>query len=252
MVALFRVSQSNGRSACCCSCRPGRSPCGNGRECLPASVSSSPPTRHAKVDAATAALRARWTPTAGHRRHLSRPFRRTRHGPRRAAARRVAPTPYQRDLSDAHVKRLTTVIEKLDRFLDPLVAFAARRAATGRRTATTAAALKRLGAKASPRWSCPSRPRLPDPRPQHREGPQPAREVARGGPHGARARRRGPAPRPSTPQFEEPALVTLGLCYEQRPLPGGRTPGAAAHRRVPRRGAARRASRAAAPTPRAC
>src|SRR5512136_3003909 len=34
---------------------------------------------------------------------------------------RVEPTPYQRDPSDAHVKRLMTVIEKIGRFLDPLI-----------------------------------------------------------------------------------------------------------------------------------
>jgi ParB family chromosome partitioning protein len=34
---------------------------------------------------------------------------------------RVEPTPYQRDPSDAHVKKLMTVIEKVGRFLDPLV-----------------------------------------------------------------------------------------------------------------------------------
>ena len=35
---------------------------------------------------------------------------------------RVEPTPYQRDPSDAHVKRLMNVIETLGRFLDPIVA----------------------------------------------------------------------------------------------------------------------------------
>ena len=34
---------------------------------------------------------------------------------------RVEPTPFQRDPSDGHVKRLMTVIETLDRFLDPLI-----------------------------------------------------------------------------------------------------------------------------------
>ena len=34
---------------------------------------------------------------------------------------RVEPTPYQRDPSDAHVKKLMNVIEKVGRFLDPLV-----------------------------------------------------------------------------------------------------------------------------------
>lgn len=37
----------------------------------------------------------------------------------------VAPTPYQRDLSDTHVARLADAIDKLDRFLDPIVAVAA-------------------------------------------------------------------------------------------------------------------------------
>jgi ParB family chromosome partitioning protein len=35
---------------------------------------------------------------------------------------RVEPTPYQRDLSRAHVKRLQEVVRKLDRFVDPIVA----------------------------------------------------------------------------------------------------------------------------------
>jgi len=34
---------------------------------------------------------------------------------------RVEPTPYQRDPSEAHIKRLMTVIEKVGRFLDPVV-----------------------------------------------------------------------------------------------------------------------------------
>ncbi|MBN1422236.1 MAG: ParB N-terminal domain-containing protein [Planctomycetes bacterium] len=35
---------------------------------------------------------------------------------------KVAPTPYQRDLSKTHAKRLTDVIRKLGRFIDPVVA----------------------------------------------------------------------------------------------------------------------------------
>jgi ParB family chromosome partitioning protein len=34
----------------------------------------------------------------------------------------VEPTPFQRDLSATHVKRMTNVIDKLDRFLDPVIA----------------------------------------------------------------------------------------------------------------------------------
>jgi ParB family chromosome partitioning protein len=35
---------------------------------------------------------------------------------------RVEPSPYQRDLSPTHVKRLTEAVKKLDRFIDPVVA----------------------------------------------------------------------------------------------------------------------------------
>lgn len=39
---------------------------------------------------------------------------------------RVSASPYQRDLSPTHVKRLTEAIRKLDRFLDPVVAVSPR------------------------------------------------------------------------------------------------------------------------------
>ncbi|WP_164015098.1 ParB/RepB/Spo0J family partition protein [Pyxidicoccus trucidator] len=35
---------------------------------------------------------------------------------------KVQPTPYQRDLSEPHVKRLANAMERLDRFLDPVIA----------------------------------------------------------------------------------------------------------------------------------
>jgi len=38
----------------------------------------------------------------------------------------VAPTPYQRDLSPTHAKRLTDVIRKIDRFVDPIVVVSPR------------------------------------------------------------------------------------------------------------------------------
>ena len=34
----------------------------------------------------------------------------------------VEPTPYQRDLSEAHVGRVANAIDKLDRYLDPIIA----------------------------------------------------------------------------------------------------------------------------------
>ncbi len=39
---------------------------------------------------------------------------------------KVAPTPYQRDLSPTHAKRLTDVVKKIDRFVDPIVVVSPR------------------------------------------------------------------------------------------------------------------------------
>jgi ParB family chromosome partitioning protein len=43
----------------------------------------------------------------------------------------VEPTPFQRNLSDAHVRKLESVISKLGRFLDPIIVVQARKAAQG-------------------------------------------------------------------------------------------------------------------------
>src|SRR5262245_19189055 len=48
----------------------------------------------------------------------------------------IEPTPFQRDLSDTHHKKLADVINKTGRFLDPIIAVTA--ASCGRRTAATA------------------------------------------------------------------------------------------------------------------
>ena len=40
---------------------------------------------------------------------------------------RVEPTPYQRDLSPTHVKRLQEVVKKIDRFVDPVVVMSDRK-----------------------------------------------------------------------------------------------------------------------------
>src|SRR5256712_13827582 len=61
---------------------------------------------------------------------------------------RVEPTPYQRDLSETHVQRLAQAIDKLDRFLDPVIAV---RAADGKYWTPNGyhrlGALRLLGAK---------------------------------------------------------------------------------------------------------
>ena len=67
----------------------------------------------------------------------------------------VEPTPFQRDLSDAHHKRLADVINKTGRFLDPIIAVTAPGGGfwtpNGRHRLE---AMRRLGAKSiSPWWS---------------------------------------------------------------------------------------------------
>jgi ParB family chromosome partitioning protein len=42
---------------------------------------------------------------------------------------RVAPTPFQRDISDAHVRRLERAMDKTNRFLDPIIVVREQRAA---------------------------------------------------------------------------------------------------------------------------
>src|SRR5438552_10388526 len=61
----------------------------------------------------------------------------------------IEPTPFQRDLSDAHHKRLADVINKTGRFLDPIIAVTAPNGGgfwtpNGRHRL---AAMRRLGAK---------------------------------------------------------------------------------------------------------
>src|SRR3954469_5746402 len=64
-----------------------------------------------------------------------------------------------------------------------------------------------------------------DSRAQHREGAQPEREIAGDDPHGARARTRPSKEQQETAfafEFEQPAFLTLGAAYEDRPrLSGG-------------------------------
>jgi ParB family chromosome partitioning protein len=60
---------------------------------------------------------------------------------------KVEPTPYQRDPSDAHIKKLMTVIEKVGRFLDPLVLIRQDEAYWTPNGNHRLQAMKKLGAK---------------------------------------------------------------------------------------------------------
>ena len=167
---------------------------------------------------------------------------------------RVEPTPYQRDPSDAHVKRLMGVIETIGRFLDPIIAIREDgQYLDAQRQPSAAGAAQARRAKRSSRSSSPTPTgRVQDPRAQHREGPQPPREVARDDPHGARARedhrptRRPPSLRVRTAGLSHAGhLLRRAAAAERRRVPVDPPPG----RRVPRRADRQGAQGARAPRP---
>ena len=141
---------------------------------------------------------------------------------------KVFPTPFQRDLSEAHVKRLTGVIDKLDRFLDPIITV---RSPEGSYWTPNGhhrlSALRKLGGRAVIALV------LPDPdvaykilalntekahnlREKSLEVIRMARELA------VRENRRE---KDYELEFEEAAFVTLGICYGKN----GRFAGGAYH-----------------------
>jgi ParB family transcriptional regulator, chromosome partitioning protein len=131
---------------------------------------------------------------------------------------RVDPTPYQRDLSAPHVARLADAIERLDRFLDPVVAV---RTEDGRYQTPNGhhrlAALRSLGARAIVAIV------VPDPEVAHRilllntekahNLREKSLEVARLAEGLVRIDDR--PERDYAMEFEEPAFLTLGFCYQQ-------------------------------------
>ena len=137
----------------------------------------------------------------------------------------VEPTPFQRDLSDAHHKRLADVINKTGRFLDPIIAVAAPRSGfwtpNGRHRLE---AMRRLGAKSISALVVPDREVAWQILALNTEKAHNLKE------RGLEVIRiyRGlvdeDASRPES-QFafylDEPALVTLGICYERVPRFGG-------------------------------
>jgi ParB family chromosome partitioning protein len=141
---------------------------------------------------------------------------------------KVAPTPYQRDLSESHVKRLTEAIEKLGRFVDPIIAV---RAGEGQYWTPNGnhrlGAMRALGARAVTALV------IPEPEVAHRilvlntEKAHNVRERALEVIRLAEALV-GLDDRPEkeyATEFEEPSLLTLGLCY----LKNGRFSGGAYH-----------------------
>jgi ParB family chromosome partitioning protein len=141
---------------------------------------------------------------------------------------RVEPTPYQRDLSEAHVSRLRAAIDKLGRYLDPIVAV---RAGDGHYWTPNGhhrlAALRALGARSVvaivvPEMEVAHRILLLNTEKAHNLRER-ALEVIRLAQNLAELDHR--PEKAFECEFEEPALLTLGLCYQEN----GRFAGATYH-----------------------
>lgn len=131
---------------------------------------------------------------------------------------RVEPTPYQRDLSDAHFKRLTDVIEKVGVYLDPIIA---TREGDGKYWTPNGnhrrAAMVKLGAKSIVALLVPDREIAFKILALNTEKSHNLREKALEVMRMERALAKDGDRKESdlALEFEEPVLLTLGLCYEQ-------------------------------------
>src|SRR5205814_5402931 len=137
---------------------------------------------------------------------------------------RVSPTPYQRDPSDAHVKRLMGVIEKIGRFLDPIVAIRHDDQYWTPNGNHRLQALKKLGVRTVVALVVPEPDVAFKILALNTEKAHNLREKSLETIRMARALARTSEQRESAFafEFEQPAFLTLGVCYEARPrLSGG-------------------------------
>jgi ParB family chromosome partitioning protein len=134
---------------------------------------------------------------------------------------KVEPTPFQRDLSDTHHKRLAEVIQKTGRFLDPVIAITAPGEGfwtpNGRHRLE---ALRRLGAKAITALVVPAREIAWQILALNTEKAHNLKERALEVVRIYRGLLEEDAARAESGfafYLEDPALVTLGVCYEKNP-----------------------------------
>src|SRR5919198_888889 len=137
---------------------------------------------------------------------------------------RVEPTPYQRDPSDAHVKRLMAVIEKIGRFLDPIVAVRGDGQYLTPNGNHRLQALKKLGVKTVIALLVPDREVAFKILALNTEKAHNLREKSLETIRMARALAKSADGKEDSFafEFEQPAFLTLGVAYEERPrLSGG-------------------------------
>jgi ParB family transcriptional regulator, chromosome partitioning protein len=136
----------------------------------------------------------------------------------------VEPTPYQRGLSEAHVRKLETVIAKVGRFLDPIIVVRGKESHNGVRYWTPngnhrLSALRTLGAKAIVAIV------VPDPSAAYQIlalNTEKAHNLRERALEVVKMYRELAMLDDATEEtygleFEEAALITLGLCYLERP-----------------------------------
>jgi ParB family transcriptional regulator, chromosome partitioning protein len=137
---------------------------------------------------------------------------------------RVEPTPYQRDPSDSHVKRLMGVIETIGRFLDPIVVVRHEDQYWTPNGNHRLQALKKLGVRAVVALLVPDAEVAFKILALNTEKAHNLREKSLETIRMARAlAKQGDQPEKDFAfEFEQPAFLTLGVCYEERPrLSGG-------------------------------
>jgi ParB family transcriptional regulator, chromosome partitioning protein len=136
---------------------------------------------------------------------------------------RVEPTPYQRDASDTHVKRLMGVVEKIGLFLDPIIVVHKDAGYWTPNGNHRLQALKKLGYRAVTALVVPdadiafkilalNTEKAHNLREKSLETIRMARALAKdsGAPEASYAF-----------EFEQPSFLTLGVCYEERPRMSG-------------------------------
>jgi ParB family chromosome partitioning protein len=137
---------------------------------------------------------------------------------------RVERTPFQRDVSDAHVRKLTLAMDKTKRYLDPIIAVREGDRYLTPNGGHRLTALKELGAKAVLALLVPERQVAYQILALNIEKAHNLREKSLEVVRMYRDLAGSLDPRESEMalEFEEAALVTLGFAYEQRPrLSGG-------------------------------
>jgi ParB family transcriptional regulator, chromosome partitioning protein len=136
----------------------------------------------------------------------------------------VEATPYQRNLSDPHVRRLENVIGKLGRFLDPIIAVRAQKSENGVRYWTPnghhrLSAMRTLGAKCITAILVPEESAAYQILALNTEKAHNLREKSLEVIRMARelAALDDASEESYALEFEEPGFITLGICYEERP-----------------------------------